>query len=147
MANIAENYVSQITQSFTFCSKRCRLFHFRPNCFFLFVCLFVQVNFYKKDTEFLQFSHKLTYDCTHILHYFGLDDKSSSSTNCRRTSIRRFVSRSAHRTPNFANCEFQFPQFKVLQSVFLFNITSYIGIFDCILILIQNFYLEKRLKK
>ena len=47
------------------------------------------------------------------------------------------ISRSAHRTPNFTNPEFQFPQFKVLQSVFfLFNITSYIGIFGCILILI-----------
>ena len=28
------------------------------------------------------------------------------------------LSRSAHRTPNFTNPEFQFPQFKVLQSVF-----------------------------
>ena len=28
------------------------------------------------------------------------------------------ISRSAHRTPNFMNPEFQFPQFKVLQSVF-----------------------------
>ena len=46
-------------------------------------------------------------------------------------------SRSTHRTPNFTNPEFQFPQFKVLQSVFfLFNITSYIGIFGCIWILI-----------
>ena len=34
----------------------------------------------------------------------------------------------AHRTPNFTNPEFQFPQLKVL---FLFNITSYIGIFGC----------------
>ena len=31
-------------------------------------------------------------------------------------------SRSAHRTPNFPNPEFQFPQFKVLQSVFFFLI-------------------------
>ena len=48
------------------------------------------------------------------------------------------ISRSAHRTPNFTNPEFQFPQFKVLQSVFffLFNIKGYIGIFGCILILI-----------
>ena len=29
-----------------------------------------------------------------------------------------FLSRSAHRPPNFTNSEFQFPQFKVLQSVF-----------------------------
>ena len=31
-----------------------------------------------------------------------------------------FVSRSAHRTTNFPNSEFQFPQSKVLQSVFIF---------------------------
>ena len=43
------------------------------------------------------------------------------------------LSCSAHRTPNFANPEFKFPQFKVLQSVF-FNIKSYIGIFGFILI-------------
>ena len=57
----------------------------------------------------------------------------------------QLVSCSAHQTPNIPNPEFQFPQFKVLQSVglFLFNIASYIGIFGCILILIQNFYLEK----
>ena len=46
------------------------------------------------------------------------------------------ISRSAHRKPNFMNPAFQFPQFKVLQSVFpLFHIKSYIGIFGCILIL------------
>ena len=45
------------------------------------------------------------------------------------------LSRSAHRTPNFANPEFQFLQFKVLQSVFfLFDITSCIGNFGSILI-------------
>ena len=32
---------------------------------------------------------------------------------------------SAHWTPNFTNSEFQFPQFKVLQCVFLFNIELY----------------------
>ena len=32
----------------------------------------------------------------------------------------RYLSRSAHRTPHFTNPEFQFPQFKVLQSIFLF---------------------------
>ena len=31
-----------------------------------------------------------------------------------------YVSRSAHPTPNFTNPEFQFPQFKMLQSVFSF---------------------------
>ena len=41
-----------------------------------------------------------------------------------------FLSRSAHRTTNFTNSEFQFPQFKVLQSVFIFLcVKSYIGIF------------------
>ena len=30
------------------------------------------------------------------------------------------ISRSAHQAPNFTNPEFQFPQFKVLQSVFIF---------------------------
>ena len=40
------------------------------------------------------------------------------------------LSRTDHRTPNFRNPEFQFPQFKVLQSIFfLFNIASYICIF------------------
>ena len=34
----------------------------------------------------------------------------------------RYISRSAHQTPNFPNPEFQFPQFKVLQSVFFFLI-------------------------
>ena len=50
----------------------------------------------------------------------------------------KFTSRSAHRTPNFTHPKFQFPQFKVVQSVFFFhfNITSYIGIFWCLLILI-----------
>ena len=40
------------------------------------------------------------------------------------------IPRSAHRTPNYTNSEFQFPQFKVLQSVFIFLcVKSYIGIF------------------
>ena len=47
----------------------------------------------------------------------------------------RYLSHSAHWAPNFTNPEFQFPHFKVLQSVCsFFNITSYIGIFECILI-------------
>ena len=46
--------------------------------------------------------------------------------------ISHVLSCSAHRTPNFTNPEFQFPQFKVF---FLFNITRYIGIFGSILIL------------
>ena len=37
-----------------------------------------------------------------------------------------YVSHSAHRTTKFMNPEFQFPEFKVLQSVF--NIESYAGI-------------------
>ena len=47
------------------------------------------------------------------------------------------ISRSAHQTPNFTNPELKFPQFKVLQNgFFLFNIMSYIGILECILILV-----------
>ena len=34
--------------------------------------------------------------------------------------IKYLVSPSAHQTPNFTNPEFQFPQFKMLQSVFSF---------------------------
>ena len=69
----------------------------------------------------------------------------ANSTKAVNTKV---ISSSAHQTPNFTNPEFQFPQFKVLQSVFfLLNIMSYTGIFGCILILIQNFYMEKTLKK
>ena len=52
--------------------------------------------------------------------------------------LRNWMSHSVHQKPNFTNPEFQFPQFKVLQSIFLFlfNIPSYIGIFWCILVLI-----------
>ena len=39
----------------------------------------------------------------------------------------RHLSPSAHRTPNFTNLEFQFPQFKVLQSVFFFQNSNIIG--------------------
>ena len=35
----------------------------------------------------------------------------------------------AHQTTNFTNPELLFPQFKVLQSVFIFCVKSYIGIF------------------
>ena len=48
----------------------------------------------------------------------------------------KYLSRSAHRTTNFTNPEFQFPQFKVLQSVSIFSKISYIGVFCCILALI-----------
>ena len=52
-------------------------------------------------------------------------------------SFSELLSRSAQRTTYFTNPEFQFPEFKVLQSVFtFFDIKSYIGIFGCILILI-----------
>ena len=49
------------------------------------------------------------------IHRFGIPE-----------NISRTKSRSSHRTPNFTNSEFQFPQFKVLQSAFLFffNITG-----------------------
>ena len=36
------------------------------------------------------------------------------------TRESRKLSRSAHQIPNFKNPKFQFPQFKVLQSVFIF---------------------------
>ena len=52
-------------------------------------------------------------------------------------AIYTSVSRSAHGTPNFANPEFQFSQFKVLQSnFFLFNTKRYTVIFGYIFILI-----------
>ena len=51
--------------------------------------------------------------------------------------VSTYLSRSAHRTPNFTKPEIQFPQFKVLQSVFLYNIMSYIGNFGCILITVN----------
>ena len=38
----------------------------------------------------------------------------------RLVSNKQRISRSAHRTTNFMNPESQFPQFKVLQSVFIF---------------------------
>ena len=59
-----------------------------------------------------------------------------------------FSSSYGYRTTTFMNPEFQFPHSKVLQSVFIFfNLKSYIGIFGCIVLLIQNFYLVKILKK
>ena len=42
----------------------------------------------------------------------------------------KLLSCSARRTPNFTNPKFQFPKFMVLQSDFIFNITSYIGPID-----------------
>ena len=43
------------------------------------------------------------------------------------------LSRSAHRTPNFTNPEFQFPQYKVLQSFFFLLIKrvilAFLGVF------------------
>ena len=44
--------------------------------------------------------------------------------------IQGQLSPSAHRTPNFTNPEFQFPQFKVLQSVFFFLIERVILAFS-----------------
>ena len=53
--------------------------------------------------------------------YMGLL-MSDRFTNIRHVHIllTRFLSRPANRTPNFTNREFQFSQFKVLQSVFSF---------------------------
>ena len=54
-----------------------------------------------------------------------------------KQTCTRPISRSAHQTPNLTNPEFQFPQFQMLQSVFiLVCVKSYIGIFWCILVLI-----------
>ena len=61
-----------------------------------------------------------------------------SELNKLNMYLVKLLSCSAHQTTNFTNPEFQFPQFKVLQSVFIFflNIKSYIGIFGCIVMLI-----------
>ena len=73
----------------------------------------------------------------------------------RKLGIRENISRAIYHI-SFSSSNTQFyksrisiSQFKVVQSVgfFLFNIASYIGIFGYILIIIQNIYLEKILKK
>ena len=78
------------------------------------------------------------------LHLLGQKSKSLYKKICKRYRWVMFIiyyffayiSRSAHQTPNFTNPEFQFPQFKVLQSgFFLFNITCCIGIYWSILII------------
>ena len=47
----------------------------------------------------------------------------------KNVQVLILISRSAHRTTNFMNPEFQFPQFKVLQSVFIFFILAFFDIF------------------
>ena len=45
----------------------------------------------------------------------------SNEQHISKFAADEYLSRSAHRTPNFPNPGFQFPQFKVLQSVFFFS--------------------------
>ena len=70
--------------------------------------------------------------------YLGLVlNQIDCSENAKNDMIDILISRSAHRTTNFTNPELQFPQFKVLQSVFIFScVKSYIGIFWRIVFLI-----------
>ena len=65
----------------------------------------------------------------------------------RYSKYSLLLSRSAHPTTNFPNSEFHLSQFQVLQSVLAFNKNSYIGTFGCILMLIQNFYLDNGYSK
>ena len=63
------------------------------------------------------------------LFHFQAQDRQQNLTYFMRADGTREgkLSHSAHQTPNFVNPEFQFPQLKVLQSVFfffLFDITS-----------------------
>ena len=51
-----------------------------------------------------------------VVHQILLPISNSESTKF----VNKYISRSAHRTTNFMNPEFQFPQFKVLQSIFIF---------------------------
>ena len=46
-------------------------------------------------------------------------DKVAEGRACSNLGMY-LITRSAHQTPNFTNPEFQFPQFKLLQSVFFF---------------------------
>ena len=52
---------------------------------------------------------------------------------------QEIISRSAHQTTNFTIPQFQFPQFKgVAKCFYLFNVKSYIGMFEGILELVSN---------
>ena len=56
----------------------------------------------------------------HITNWAKVKIENISKFEWQTFNISKQISRSAHRTPNFINPEFQFPQFKVLQSVFFF---------------------------
>ena len=98
-----------------------------------FVRIFYNKTSNQFDTEDAFLSKEL--NCDFVTGGLCADSKVSNSKIVHVLSLR-LLSRSAHQTPNFTNPEFQFPQLKVLQSVFffLFYITSYIGIFVSILI-------------
>ena len=51
-----------------------------------------------------------------------LSQSQSQATGPSMSFYFSFLSRSVHRTPNFMNSEFQFPQFKVLQTTSFFLI-------------------------
>ena len=61
----------------------------------------------------------------------------------------RLLSRSAHQTPNFTNPEFQFPQFRVLQSFFVFIflilpiVLAFLGVFRFNLRLLSGKNIQK----
>ena len=67
---------------------------------------------------------KDTYDRDTMLRSDNIDRKQLEKFAIDASQVRNhsLLSRSAHRTTNFTNPEFQFPQFKVLQSVFFFLI-------------------------
>ena len=111
----------------------------------------ILTNFFNIRTEFLFFVFFCLFVCL-----FSLLPKQSLGKKAKfwfRIENSKFVKSVvitglAYRITNFQNSEFQFSQFKVLQSVFLlFNIKSYIGIFWLNCDIIWNFYLVQLLKK
>ena len=62
-----------------------------------------------------------------------LPDREASKFQTGKKAVFLLLSRSAHRTPNFTNPEFEFPQLKVLQIIFFFFIKrvilAFFGIF------------------
>ena len=64
-------------------------------------------------------------------------------------TFRSNISFSSSNAQFYESPNFNFPNLRCCKVFFLYNITSYIGIFGCILTLtlIQNFHLEKILKR
>ena len=111
--NISEHstymYISVSLMSFNLKSTVIRVF--KTN-----LCgLFIVITSKKKD----QYDHKslfqllVPYNSSSVLSYLN-----KYFIQSIRLKIHKSISRSAHRTLNFVNPKFQFPQFKVLQSVF-----------------------------